>query len=167
MKTEVMSMLQQVHWTSYIFSGFAATLLLTTSLALCRGQGLTRMDFSLLLGSIFTYNRERAKVYGFLMHFFIGWMFSFLYIFAFMLTGHSLLWFGPMLGMIHAIFLLSVGMWILPAFHPRMANEEFGPEPTRQLEPPGYLALNYGRSTPISVLVSHMIYGGILGMLYR
>jgi hypothetical protein len=54
----------------------------------------------------------------------------------------------------------------LPAFHPRMATEGWGPEPTRQLEPPGNLALNYGLSTPIVTLLAHLVYGGILGAFY-
>jgi hypothetical protein len=36
----------------------------------------------------------------------------------------------------------------------------------RQLEPPGFLALNYGYQTPASVLVAHVAYGSILGAFY-
>jgi hypothetical protein len=55
----------------------------------------------------------------------------------------------------------------LPAMHPRMASEQDGPTPTRQLEPPGFMALNYGRRTPITVILAHLVYGGILGAFYR
>ena len=41
------------------------------------------------------------------------------------------------------------------------------PTPTRQLEPPGFMALNYGRRTPITVILAHLVYGGILGAFYR
>ncbi|HEV2073099.1 MAG TPA: hypothetical protein VGR29_05595, partial [Thermomicrobiales bacterium] len=41
------------------------------------------------------------------------------------------------------------------------------PTPTRQLEPPGFFALHYGRRTPISVILAHLLYGGILGAFYR
>jgi hypothetical protein len=51
--------------------------------------------------------------------------------------------------------------------HPRMASEQQGPTPTEQLEPPGFMALNYGRRTPIAVILSHTVYGGILGAFYR
>jgi len=57
-------------------------------------------------------------------------------------------------------------MSLLPSFHPRMASEQKGPTVTRQLEPPGFLALNYGYQTPVSVLLAHLIYGGILGAFY-
>jgi hypothetical protein len=47
-----------------------------------------------------------------------------------------------------------------------MATEEKGPTVTRQLEPPGFLALNYGYQTPVSVVVAHLIYGAVLGAFY-
>jgi hypothetical protein len=50
--------------------------------------------------------------------------------------------------------------------HPRMAGETRGPTPTRQLEPPGFFALNYGRSSPVVVLLAHLAYGAILGAFY-
>jgi hypothetical protein len=31
------------------------------------------------------------------------------------------------------------------------------------LEPPGFMLLNYGASTPIVMLVTHVIYGAIVG----
>jgi hypothetical protein len=36
----------------------------------------------------------------------------------------------------------------------------------RQLEPPGFLALNYGFQTPISVVIAHIIFGVVLGTFY-
>ena len=69
--------------------------------------------------------------------------------------------------MVHGLFVLTVGMLIMPGMHPRMVSEYFGPTPNRQLQPPGFLALNYGRRTPIVALVSHLVYGAILGAFYR
>ena len=36
----------------------------------------------------------------------------------------------------------------------------------RQLEPPGFLALNYGVQTPLSVVVAHVLFGAIVGAFY-
>ena len=47
-----------------------------------------------------------------------------------------------------------------------MASEQRGPTPTRLLEPPGFLALHYGRRTPVIVLAGHAVYGAILGGFY-
>jgi hypothetical protein len=47
-----------------------------------------------------------------------------------------------------------------------MASEQRGPTVMRQLEPPGFLALNYGYQTPVSVLIAHPAFGAILGASY-
>jgi hypothetical protein len=70
-------------------------------------------------------------------------------------------------GLVHASFALAVGMPVLPGLHPRMANEQYGPTVVRQLEPPGFLARNYGVGTPISVLLAHIVFGLVLGVWYR
>jgi hypothetical protein len=54
----------------------------------------------------------------------------------------------------------------LPGMHPRMASEQRGPEVVRVLEPPGFLALNYGVPTPVSVVLAHVLYGALLGFFY-
>src|SRR5579863_2156212 len=45
----------------------------------------------------------------------------------------------------------------------RVASERHGPVAQRQHETPGFMALNYGYQTPISVLVAHAAFGAILG----
>jgi hypothetical protein len=48
-----------------------------------------------------------------------------------------------------------------------MANEQHGPTVSKQLEPPGFLALHYGMQTPVTVIASHVVFGIILGAFYR
>ena len=147
--------------------GFAATLVLTTILAGSQGLGMTRMNIPYLLGTLFTSDRDRAKIYGVLVHLVNGWIFSLLYVLAFHLTGLQTIWFGALIGFVHGAFVLAVAMPALPGIHPRMASEHAGPMQSRPLEPPGFLALHYGVRTPISVLLAHLVFGGILGFFYR
>jgi hypothetical protein len=93
--------------------------------------------------------------------------FSLIYVAAFHAWNQASWWLGALVGMVHAIFVLTVLMAMLPALHPRMANEQQGPSVVRQLEPPGFLALHYGVRTPVSVVLSHLIFGGILGFFYH
>src|SRR5581483_11955741 len=74
---------------------------------------------------------------------------------------------GAAIGLVHSLFVLAAALPVLPALHPRMASEQSGPTPTRQLEPPGFLALNYGYRTPLSVVLAHLLYGAILGLFCR
>jgi hypothetical protein len=147
--------------------GFAATLMLTIIMAISKPLGLTRMDIPFLLGTLFTSNRNKAPWYGFIAHLIMGWIFSFIYGAAFESSGLHTWWFGLAIGLVHGTFVLSVGLQILSSFHPRMALPYQGPTPTKQLEPPGFFALNYGRGTPIVTLLAHLVYGGMLAFFYH
>ena len=155
-----------VNWSSWLLWGFVATVVLTTLLAGSQGMGMTRMNVPYLLGTMVTPNRDRAKLIGVFLHFINGWLFSLIYVAAFQLIGRSTWWFGGLIGLVQGSFVLAVALPALPALHPRMANEQYGPTVARQLEPPGFLGLHYGIRTPISVLIAHAIFGVILGFFY-
>ncbi len=155
-----------VNWGSWLFWGFVSTLILTMVLAGSQGLGLTRMNLPFMLGTMFTPNRDRARLYGFTAHQVVGWAFSLLYALAFGFLGEAHWWSGLLIGVVHGLFVLVVGVSMLPGIHPRMASEQQGPSATRELEPPGFLALNYGVRTPLSVMVSHAIFGAMLGAFY-
>ncbi len=147
--------------------GFVGTVILTTLMAGSQALGLTRMNIPFMLGTMVTPDRDRAKLVGFGMHLANGWLFAALYAAAFQSWCRASWWLGMLIGVVHALFVLVAAMPLLPGMHPRMASEQRGPSPTRQLEPPGFLALNYGKRTPISVVLSHLVYGAILGAFYR
>ncbi|SRR5579871_4437715 len=150
-----------------LLGGFAGTVVLTTLMAGSQGLGLTRMNLPYMLGTMFTPNRDRARFIGFLVHFFNGWIFATIYAAAFRHWRRATWWLGAAIGLVHSLFVLVAAMPVLPALHPRMADEQRGPTPTRQLEPPGFLARNYGYRTPISVVLAHVLYGGVLGLFWR
>jgi uncharacterized membrane protein YagU involved in acid resistance len=156
-----------MNWSSWLIWGFAATIVLTTVSSAAQGIGLTRMNLPYMLGTIFTPDRDRAKLYGFGVHMAMGWAFSLIYVFLFQALGAAGWWRGAVIGLVHAFFVLVVMMALLPGVHPRMASEQHGPEAQNMLEPPGFLALHYGVQTPLSILLSHVIFGAILGMFYQ
>jgi len=156
-----------VNWTSWLLWGFVATLLMTTTLAGTQGLGLTRMNLPYILGTVLTPDRDKAKIYGFFLNLINGWAFSLLYVFVFESMGAASWWRGLIFGLLHGFFVLAAVMSFLPGLHPRMASEQHGPTANRELEPPGFMAVNYGINTPISVLLSHSVFGVILGAFYR
>jgi uncharacterized membrane protein YagU involved in acid resistance len=154
-----------MNWASWLLWGFLATVVLTTISAASQGLGWTRMNFPYMLGSIFTPDRDRAKFYGFWAHLGVGLVFSLIYVCIFQSLGQAGWWRGMLIGTFHGI--LVVVMSLLPGLHPRMASEQHGPEAQNMLEPPGFLALHYGVQTPVAILVSHAVFGAILGAFYR
>jgi uncharacterized membrane protein YagU involved in acid resistance len=156
-----------MNWHSWLIWGFAATILLTTASSAAQGLGLTRMNLTYMLGTIFTPDRDRAKLYGFFLHMALGWVFSLVYVLLFQALGAAGWWRGGIIGLVHAFFVLVVMVGLLPGVHPRMASEQHGPEAQNLLEPPGFLALHYGVQTPVSIVLSHALFGVILGTFYQ
>ncbi|PYV55169.1 MAG: hypothetical protein DMG96_09195 [Acidobacteria bacterium] len=156
-----------MNWSGWVLWGFVATVMLTTISSATQGLGLTRMNIPYMLGTIFTPNRDRARLYGFFAHLGFGWVFSLIYVLIFEAVGAAGWWRGLIIGGVHAFFVLTVLMSLLPGLHPRMASERHGPEAHDMLEPPGFLALHYGARTPIAVIISHALFGAILGTFYQ
>lgn len=153
--------------THILLWGLLATATRTSIEVGAQELGLSRMSIPFFLGTMFTAQRDAAMVIGFAADFVVGWVFAGLYALVFGELGRASLPLGVLLGGVHGLFLLLVGLQVLCALHPRMASERTGPGPTRILEPPGPLALNYGRFTPLTTLLAHLVYGAILGGLYR
>jgi uncharacterized membrane protein YagU involved in acid resistance len=151
---------------SILLWGFVATVVLTALMQGAQSLGLSRMSIPFIVGTMFTGNRDHASVFGFAGHVVFGWLFALLYALAFESWQRSSWWLGAGIGVVHGMAVLVALMPVLPGFHPRMASEQRGPEPTRALEPPGFLALNYGHRTPLVALVAHMVYGAIIGAFY-
>lgn len=152
---------------SVLLWGFLATAVMSIVMAASQGLGLSRMGIPFILGTMVTADRRRAALYGSAIHLANGWLFAFGYAAVFESLGRASWWLGAALGLVHALAVLTVLLPALPGLHPRMASETRGPEPTRALEPPGFMALNYGRRTPLVAIVAHLVYGAILGAFYE
>ena len=151
---------------SILLWGFAATLILTTLTIAAQSLGLTRIDIPFILGTMFTADRDRAKFLGLVMHLINGWIFAFVYALFFQSVHTATWWFGALIGVTQGVFVVVALLPLLPGIHPRMVSDFRGPEPTRLLEPPGFLATNYGRMTPVVTIIAHAIYGAMLGAFY-
>lgn len=152
---------------SILLWGFAATVVLTTALLAGQSLGLTRIDMPFIIGTVFTPHRDRAKVFGYAVHIINGWLFAIVYALFFENVHRATWWFGAILGSVQGLVVITALLPLLPGVHPRMVSDFRGPEPTRLLEPPGFLANNYGRITPVVTLLAHTLYGAILGAFYR
>jgi hypothetical protein len=146
-----------------ILWGLIATVAMTSILEASRGLGFSRMSLPFLVGTFFVGNRRWALILGFTLYTIGGWLFAFLYYFLFASVAIYTWWFGALVGFLHGIFLLVAALPLLPFVHPRMASEYHGATTMRQLEPPGFLAMNYGYGTPVTALIGQTLYGATLG----
>jgi hypothetical protein len=147
-----------------LVGGFVGTLVLTTGLRAATALQLTRIDLPFLLGSALTADRTRAAALGYTLHFGFGLLFASGYYVVFAAIDEASWWLGALLGVLHALFAgTALVNLLLPLVHPRMATSMSAAHVSPLLEPPGFLLLNYGYSTPVVMLVVHVLYGAIIG----
>ena len=147
-----------------LVGGTIGTIVLTSGLRVAQELGVTRMDIPLLLGTIFTDERDRASAIGYVIHFVNGLLFALAYYGVFRAVGHAGWLFGAVLGVVHASLAGGILLTaLLPVVHPRMGTPWTDAAETPLLESPGFLLMNYGRRTLIWTLVGHVVYGAIVG----
>lgn len=147
--------------------GLVATVVMTTIISASQGLGLSRLSLTFLTGTFFSGKRSYANVIGFFSYMVGGWIFAYVYVAILIVAPWPGLLTGTLTGFLHALFLLTVLLTLLPYFHPRMATVYDGPSRHRRLEPPGFMALNYGRRTPLVTIVAQTVYGAIVGGFFQ
>jgi hypothetical protein len=148
--------------------GLLGTLVLTTVQRAGSELRLTRMDLPLLLGTVVSDNRRRAKVYGYALHFAMGLVFALAYAAFFAATGRGGWGLGALLGAVHAVFASTALVTVLlPIAHPRIGTPETAANETALLEAPGFLLRNYGPNSFLVTLIAHIAYGAIIGAMVR
>jgi hypothetical protein len=145
--------------------GFAGTLVLTTVLRTASELHLTRMDLPFLLGTAVTADRNRAKALGYVAHFVMGLIFAMGYYALFLAVGRHDWWLGAAFGLGQSFFAGTVLVNVLlPIVHPRMGTPLSDIRTVALLEPPGFMARNYGLRTPAVSLLAHVLYGTIIAL---
>lgn len=152
-------------WAGWALFGLVATSLLTGVMIMAQLAGWTRLDLPLMLGTLFVSDPDRARVAGFFTHLGFGQLFALGYAAGFALLDMATWWLGGLFGLVHVVVAGTVLVPLLPGVHPRMASERSGPAEGPVLEPPGLMALNYGRSSPAVAALAHVAYGALLGLL--
>jgi hypothetical protein len=93
-----------------------------------------------------------------------GQGFALLYYAVFSAIGESGWLLGALFGLVHAFFAGTALVNILvPAVHPRMGTPNTPASSSPLIEPPGFMMLNYGRSTPLVSVAVHIVFGAIVG----
>ena len=152
-------------WSALV-GGFVGTVVLTTGMQAATALRLTRIDLPFLLGTALTSDRTRAGALGYGLHFVLGLAFALGYYAVFAAADVASWWLGAALGVIHGLFAgTALVNSLLPLVHPRMGSNFSDASTAPLLEPPGFLLLNYGSSTPVVLILVHALYGALIGAL--
>jgi hypothetical protein len=143
------------------------TAVMTAVMETAQARGMTRMSLPYLLGTMVGRRRATVRISGIALHFVNGALFASGYALVFTRARRADWRIGAALGLLHGAVVLVAGLPVIQEIHPRMAEEDEGPDPTPMLQPPGFMALNYGVRTPVVTLAAHAVYGAIVGSFYR
>jgi hypothetical protein len=143
------------------------TAVMTAVMETAQARGMTRMSLPYLLGTMVGRRRAAVRISGIALHFVNGALFASGYALVFTRARRADWRIGAALGLLHGAVVLVAGLPVIQEIHPRMADEDEGPDPTPMLQPPGFMALNYGVRTPVVTLAAHAVYGAIVGSFYR
>jgi hypothetical protein len=162
-----------------VVAGFAGGAVMSMLMVMMRKAGKTEMDMALIEGSMLSGDRDKAKAIGAFMHLVVfsaliigsiyAWLFD-----VFGVSEDNAWWIGALYGVAHGI-LAGLLMGMMHAMHPRMrggmeserVDQVGGPsDGSLLLKPPGVFAKNYGPATPPGVLMVHVVYGLVVGLVY-
>jgi hypothetical protein len=148
-----------MNWIAIVWSGFVATTIATAFFWVFRSLGWTIFSPTVQLGGIFLRDPDSptTETIGFFLLFLLGsTVFPALYL-TVMDSWMEAGWMsGGILGMIHGLLAAAA----LPAIGTISASVRSGPLPH-----PGHLGLNWGRSTPLALVLGHGIYGVVTGAI--
>ncbi len=148
-----------------VLAGLIATLVMTLMMYLANGMGMVKMDMPLMLGTIVAEPGGTARLIGLGIHLVMGVIFALIYAAVWSGTGIApSAGTGLLFGAVHGIA-AGVMMGAIPVMHPRMSATA-SPGGKTVLSP-GMFALNYGVMGAAGVIMLHLVYGLVVGLVYR
>ncbi len=154
-----------------ILAGMAGGIAMSAMMRIAKAAGLTEMDMALIEGAMFTDDRNKAKGIGAFVHvvmmsgMLIGSIYAQLFSVLAVAPGDAW-WVGAAFGVAHGV-IAGVGFAMIPAIHPRMGRTAAAHGPHHlHLQPLGPFGKNYGAMTPAGVVMAHVIYGLVVGLVY-
>ncbi|MDK3258724.1 hypothetical protein [Blastococcus capsensis] len=156
-----------------ILGGFAGGIVMTMMTAMARKIGVTQMSIRVVEGALFTGDAAKARKIGLFTHVVvmsavvIGGIYGLLFL-LFDVAPSNAWWYGALFGVVHGL-ISGVVIGAAPKMHPRMGGAGVAPAMASgsniHLSSPGPFAHNYGDKTPIMLIVGHVLYGSVLGLV--
>lgn len=147
-----------------LIAGFVGTVAMTVGMAMGKSMGMTTMDIALISGGMLSGDERKARRAGMFIHLIVMGTLVFGSIYALLFQAlDSASWVtGLIVGVVHGAVVGIMAMPMMGVIHPRMQPVAGG----FQLDPPGIMGVNYGRGTPLGLLMGHAVYGVVVALVY-
>lgn len=147
-----------------LVAGFVGTVVMTMGMQMGKSMGMTEMDIALITGGMVTSDERKARRIGMFIHLVMMGtvVFGIAYALLFQALDSASWTAGLGIGLAHGAVVGIIAMPMMGGIHPRMraAAEGF------QMESPGPFGINYGKGTPMGLLMGHALYGVVLALVY-
>jgi len=166
-----------------LVGGFVGTVVMTAMMMASKKAGMSDMPpMPLVLGSMMSGDRKKAMGIGGMLHLIVMGtiVFGIGYGLLFDALNNDDWWVGALIGAVHGVLVGAVFMPMMPSVHPRMSKELVGTGARGgsqteavdangdvQLAAPGLMGANWGGMTPAGLVLGHVVYGGVLALLYN
>ncbi len=147
-----------------LIAGFVGTVVMTMGMTMGRSMGMTKMDIALITGGMMTSDERKARKMGMTIHFLVMGtvVFGLAYALLFQALDTASWTAGLVIGLIHGAVVGLMAMPVMGGIHPRMQPAADG----FQMDSPGVFGVNYGKGTPVGLLMGHALYGVVVALVY-
>lgn len=136
------------HFLTPLLGGVLGTLVMTLIQLVPPSLGYGRVDVVRALGSFVTHDRETALTPGLVMHYGMGILFAYFYLFAFRATHIPLNFLsGAFAGMIHGVTVMLAVAVVVLEHHPLARYHQ------------------RGAATGVAQVIGHIAYGATVGLV--
>lgn len=160
-----------------LLAGFSGVIAMMLFMRVVTAMGMTNMPpMPLVQGAMVTDDPDTATRIGMFTHAIVGGtvVFGVTYAVLFTAFGTASWTSGALIGVAHGL-LMGAGLKPMGAMHPRMlpASAFSGDTAWRhdgqhlEIEDAGLFGVNYGSMTPTVFVLSHVVYGLVLGAVYN
>lgn len=151
---------EAIAWTGALVWGAVAALAMSLTIAIGRSIGITTMNLLDLLGSLIAPRGTGASWFvGLLIHMATGAVLAVAGAYSIVLLGFEVTWLSAGIWAAFVSLLALLMMSSLGVVHPKIRRHE-------QVDP-GPAAVHFGALTPVGVVLAHLVYGAVLGLLYN
>lgn len=126
-----------------------------------------RMDMPMMLGTMFLPRGTTAWALGLMLHLMMGVVFFVTYalIFDALAIESGVVGWAAAFGLAHGA-VAGMAMGMMPGMHPRMATAH-GSVGSEQVPNPGLFASSFGLMGPVAILMLHLVFGVVGGLVYN
>lgn len=160
-----------------LVGGLVATIVMSAMMKTASAMGMTRMPpMHQITGAMFSGDESVANKIGIVVHYLMMGtvVFGLIYGAIIAAVGANVVLTAVVVGLVHGLVVGGMAMPMMPAMHPRMGDVPITPEGATvtqeqdelHLSSPGFFGARWGRMTPAGVIMGHVVYGLVLGLVY-